>query len=51
MVEGLVKTLLDLRDEYRADQAWDKADAIRDRLSELGIAIEDGQNETTWSLK
>ena len=51
MVEGLVKTLLDLRDEYRAEQAWDKADAIRDRLSELGIAIEDGQNETTWSLK
>jgi cysteinyl-tRNA synthetase len=51
MVEGLVNTLLDIRDEYREERAWDKADAIRDRLSELGIAIEDGQDETMWSLK
>jgi cysteinyl-tRNA synthetase len=50
-VEGLVQTLLDIRNEYREEKAWDKADAIRDRLSELGIAIEDGPDETTWSLK
>ena len=50
-VAGLVETLLALRNEYRAEKAWDKADAIRDRLSELGIAIEDGQDKTTWSLK
>jgi cysteinyl-tRNA synthetase len=51
MVEGLVNALLDIRSEYREDKAWDKADEIRDRLSELGIAIEDGQDKTTWSLK
>ncbi len=51
MVDGLVRTLLDIRNEYRKERAWNKADAIRDRLNELGIAIEDGPDDTIWSLK
>jgi cysteinyl-tRNA synthetase len=50
MVEGLVELLLDLREEYREERAWDKADEIRARLSDMGIALEDGPEGTGWRV-
>jgi len=50
IIEGLVRLLLDLREEYRTSQDWSRADAIRSRLSELGIMIEDGLDGVTWRL-
>jgi len=49
-IAGLVDLLLELRQEYRETLNADKANAIRDRLLELGVLIEDGPDDTTWRL-
>ncbi len=51
MVGELVSYLLDLRTEFRDAQEWGRADAIRERLEQVGIAIEDGPGDTTWHMK
>lgn len=50
IVDELVKYLVELRQEYRESRDWSKADAIRSRMAELGILIEDGPDDTTWRL-
>ena len=50
VVEGLVEFLLELRQGFRESREWEKADVIRNRLSELGIMVEDGPGDTTWRL-
>jgi cysteinyl-tRNA synthetase len=49
-VAGLVEFLLELRQQAREAREWSQADAIRSRLTELGILIEDGPDDTTWRL-
>ncbi|MFW3145855.1 MAG: cysteine--tRNA ligase [Thermoplasmatota archaeon] len=49
LAEGLVQLLIDLRTEARNRKDWATADIIRDRLKELGIALEDGER-TTWKI-
>ena len=49
-VAGLVEFLLELRRQAREAREWGRADAIRSRLTELGILIEDGPDDTTWRL-
>lgn len=51
LVEGLVQTLLSLRQAFRDEMNWRRADDIRDRLHDIGIEIEDGPNTTTWRFK
>ncbi|MBN1246271.1 MAG: cysteine--tRNA ligase [Anaerolineae bacterium] len=51
VVEELVEYLLEMRRELRQARQWSQADAIRSRLDEIGIAIEDGPHDTTWRLK
>jgi cysteinyl-tRNA synthetase len=48
--DALVQILIDLRQELRQAKDWAKADAIRDRLAEVGIALEDGPDGTRWRL-
>ena len=43
-----VDLLIDLRSQARAAKNWALADEIRDRLSALGIILEDDQSRTTW---
>jgi cysteinyl-tRNA synthetase len=50
LVAGLVEYLLDLREQARSEKAFDRADAIRTRLQELGVAIEDTPAGTRWRL-
>ena len=38
------------RNEYRNNKEFDKADYMRNRLDEIGIVIEDG-NESGWRWK
>jgi len=45
-----VETLLNERNAARADKNWSEADRLRDALAELGVSIQDGAGETTWSL-
>ena len=51
LVEGLMKIILDLRQEYREDQDWEKSDAIRERLSGLGVVVKDKAETSTWQLE
>ncbi len=46
----LVGGMLADRREARANKDFATSDAIRDRLTAAGIALEDTQNETRWSL-
>ncbi len=50
LVDGLVRVLIDMRQEARQDRDWARADVIRDQLSDLGIALEDGSDGTRWRL-
>lgn len=50
VVAGLVDYLLELRDQARGEKAFDRADAIRARLLEMGIAIEDTPAGTRWRI-
>lgn len=48
MLDGLVKLLIEMRAEARQAKDYDRADEIRDRLSALGVALEDRPEGTTW---
>jgi cysteinyl-tRNA synthetase len=48
--DALVQILIDLRQEFRQAKDWAKADAIRDRLAEVGIALEDSPEGTRRRL-
>jgi cysteinyl-tRNA synthetase len=43
-----VEKMIEERTKARADKNWAKADAIRDRLQEMGVVLEDGPDGTTW---
>ncbi len=51
MEDDLVKTLIDTRNDLRACKQWELADKVRDRLSELGIIIEDKKDKVAWRKK
>jgi len=44
----LMQLIIDMRQEARQAKNWALADAMRDRLADLGIALEDGPEGTTW---
>lgn len=48
--EGLIRLLIEMRAEARANREWARADQIRDRLSGLGVVLEDRPDETIWKL-
>ncbi|MEC9232365.1 MAG: cysteine--tRNA ligase [Planctomycetota bacterium] len=48
-LERIVAERIEARSRAKAAQDWAAADAIRDELTELGIAIKDGPEGTTWS--
>lgn len=50
LVDGLLKILISLRQETRTKKDWATADAIRNQLAEIGIALEDRPDGTIWKL-
>jgi cysteinyl-tRNA synthetase len=48
---GLVQILIQMRAEARKAKDFKQADAIRDRLAEAGVLLEDTPDGTTWRLK
>jgi cysteinyl-tRNA synthetase len=46
--EPFVELLIDVRSRLRAERRWDLADHIRERLSELGVIVEDTPSGTSW---
>lgn len=47
-IEPFVELLIAVRRDLRDRKQWDLADQIRARLTELGIALEDSAQGTTW---
>lgn len=50
VVDGLARMLIEMRQQARQNRDWAQADIIRDRLSDLGIILEDGPEGTRWRL-
>src|SRR5690606_29702018 len=48
--DGLVRLLIELRNQARANKEWATADTIRNRLKELGVVLEDRADGTIWKL-
>lgn len=51
LTAALMDVFIELRAQARADKDFAMADAIRDRLSEVGIVLEDGKDGTTWKVR
>jgi len=51
LVEGLMDIVLSFRRQYREGKNWEQADALRERLSELGVVVEDRPEGPTWYLR
>jgi cysteinyl-tRNA synthetase len=47
----LVDLVLDVREEEREAGNYDRADALRDRLGELGVEVQDGDDGTTFRFE
>lgn len=50
LVEGLMEIILGIRQQYRRNKDWQEADALRDRLAELGIVVDDRPEGPIWRL-
>jgi cysteinyl-tRNA synthetase len=48
MLDKLVKVLIEQRNEARRQRNFGTADAIRDKLNEIGIVFEDRPDRTEW---
>jgi len=46
--DPFVVLLVEIRTQMRKQKQWAMSDLIRDRLKDLGVAIEDGKDGTTW---
>ncbi|MDH4610489.1 cysteine--tRNA ligase [Pseudomonas sp. BN102] len=45
-----VEALIQARLQARAEKNWAESDRIRDRLTAMGVVLEDGKGTTTWRL-
>lgn len=46
-----IETLIEQRRQAREDRDWNRADAIRDRLSELKVVVEDTVEGSSWRIE
>ena len=51
ITEGLMGIILSIRQLYRTAQDWEQSDALRSKLTELGIVIEDRPEGPTWRME
>jgi cysteinyl-tRNA synthetase len=47
-VEQLIQLLIETREKLRKAKQWQLADMVRQRLTGLGIALEDTPKGTIW---
>ncbi len=48
---GLIRLLIELRAEARAQKDWSTADKIRNQLKDVGITLEDRPDSTIWKIE
>lgn len=51
LTAALMAIFIDLRAQARQDKDFALADAIRDRLGEVGVVLEDGKDGTSWKIQ
>jgi cysteinyl-tRNA synthetase len=51
LLDGLMQTILQLRQDARARKDYATSDLIRDTLNHLNIEIKDGKEGSSWSVK
>lgn len=51
LVDGLMDIILNIREQYRRDQKWEEADALRERLVDLGVVVDDRPEGPIWRLE
>ena len=51
LVERLMEVILDIRQGHRERMDWEQADALRQRLGELGIVVEDRPDGPNWRVE
>jgi cysteinyl-tRNA synthetase len=51
VIDGLMDIVLSMRQQYRDEHQWDASDALRDRLAEYGILVEDRPDGATWRFE
>ena len=49
--DPFIELLMEVRTKLRAQKMWEMSDFIRDRLSELGVQVEDSRSGSTWTWK
>ena len=49
-LDGVMKLLMDIRKQARANKDWGTSDMIRERLTALGIVVKDGKEDASWEL-
>jgi cysteinyl-tRNA synthetase len=47
---AVVAAILAQRAAARAERNWKESDRLRDQLAELGVAIKDSKDGTTWEV-
>ncbi len=50
VLDGLMKLLIDIRQDVRAKKDFETSDKIRDTLKELNVILKDGKDGTDWSI-
>jgi cysteinyl-tRNA synthetase len=50
LTSGLIDYMLELREQARAEKAFERADGIRSRLTALGVIVEDTPTGPRWRL-
>lgn len=51
ILDSVIKSMLELRQEAKKNKDFASADTIRDKLNALGIEIKDTKEGTTWTIK
>ena len=49
--DPFVNLLIEIRRELRENKQWALSDKVRDRLTELGVVLEDSKEGTLWHWK
>jgi cysteinyl-tRNA synthetase len=51
MVSPLVEMLLEMRTQAKANKDWATSDAIRDRMTAIGIRVKDRKDGYDWEIE
>jgi cysteinyl-tRNA synthetase len=51
LIEGLMQTILDIRQKARANKDWPTSDLIRDNLARLNVQVKDTKDGSEWTVE